>query len=393
MSLFDFPPLHWQIKSGLQWPPQKDTIHSVLIIHLEPLGDFVIMSPFLRNLRALYPTAKITLAVQPAVAQLAQACPYIDAIEVANNIARYGDPYDLREHMALGMQLQASQFAPFDLCIIPRYDHDHLQANAVADHISAQYTIGYGRETSAFKANVTHTSYDASFSALALAPNGFHDVQYQLALLKALGATIADDQPLELWANSEDGAQAEIVLNTFKFTPNQYVVFGIGSSQISKIWGIENFCELGARIFDTYGLKILVLGGTDYEIEASSQLVAYLGVDKAQSTVSRISSRASFLLTAASRMAITLDTFLAHAAAAAKKPVTVIYSSPADCPLNDMFHPSRIHPWQTVYNAIQPNTCGPIDQILANHIRSPHCVNKITVDDVWAQVQVIMPIL
>ncbi len=391
MNFLTLPELKWQVQPGIKWPPNHSDIKSILVIHLLPLGDFVIFTSFLRNLRILYPAAKITLAVQPMTAQLAQACPYIDALEVADDIRRYTDPNDVREAMGFGLQLQNSQFGPFDLCIVPRYDHDHLQANVVANQAGAQYTIGYARETSVFKTKITAPDYNDTYNVTATAPNGYHDVQYQSALLKGLGAEIADTQPLELWANPEDATQAEAVLNILKFTPNQYVVFGIGASQVSKIWSIEKFCELGARIFDTYGLKILVLGATDYEIEASSQLVAYLGTDKAQSATSRITPRASYLLVAASRMVVTLDTFMAHAAAAAKKPVTVIYSAPADCPPNDMFHPSRIHPWQTPYNFTQPDSCGPIEQILANHIRSPHCINKTTVDEVWTKVEAIMP--
>lgn len=422
-SLLPLSPLQWQIKTDLSWPPAPETIRSILVVHLLPLGDFTIATPFLRNLRALYPQAKITLATQAASAQLAATCPYIDSLQVSAEIRLHlGQDRSAATHF--GMQLKQTNFAPFDLCMVPRYDHDHLQAGVVAAAAGGRYTIGYSRDCTPLKKRISAPDADDHYNVLANAPNGFHDVQYQLALLTGLGNTERDfphpepveglgksiekkfhalrqaqdeeffvsssfgmDQPLELWANMDDGRMAQAALDTLKLGPNKYVVFGLGASQAYKIWGIENFCALAQRIYNHYGLKILTVGALDYEIEMASQLCAYMGTDKAQSVAGHLPSRASYLMIAASRMVVTVDSFLAHAAAAARKPVCVIYSTPTDCPPVDMFHPSRIHPWQTAYRAVQPASCGPIDEILPRHHRAPHCVNNVTVDQVWQAVQ------
>lgn len=385
MVPLNIPKLEWQIQAGINWPIDPDAIRSVLVVHLMPLGDFVIVSPFLRNLRLLYPHSKITLVVQAICAQLAETCPYIDHVAVIKDIHLY--PKDLRAPMAFGMELQNTPFAPFDLCLVPRYDHDHVNSGVLAEASNAAIRLGFGRACTDFKLKVSNVDVDTHYHAVALAPNGHHDVEYQLAMLQSLGANITSQQPLELWAKLEDQQKANAILEEIGWKAESFVVFGLGSGQAMKIWGIEKFCQLAARIHQKYGLNILVVGGTDYEIEMGAQLMAYMGPDKAHSVVGQINARASYALIAASRAVVTVDSYQAHAGAAARRPVCVVYSSPADCPLNDMFHPSRIHPWQTQYRYAQPATCGPIEQILASHVRSPHCINAVTVDQVWEKVQ------
>ena len=56
----------------------KDTVDSILVIRLDEIGDMVMMSPLLRELRRNYPSAHITLVVKPAVYNLVELCPYVD---------------------------------------------------------------------------------------------------------------------------------------------------------------------------------------------------------------------------------------------------------------------------------------------------------------------------
>src|SRR5262245_2694196 len=55
-------------------------VENVLIVRLDEIGDVVLMTPFLRELRRLLPTAWITLVVKPALQELVALCPYTNEV-------------------------------------------------------------------------------------------------------------------------------------------------------------------------------------------------------------------------------------------------------------------------------------------------------------------------
>ena len=58
----------------------KDTVDSILVIRLDEIGDMVMLSPFLRELRRNNPRAHITLVVKPEVYNLVERCPYVNEV-------------------------------------------------------------------------------------------------------------------------------------------------------------------------------------------------------------------------------------------------------------------------------------------------------------------------
>ncbi len=52
----------------------------ILVTRSDGIGDFVMMTPFLRELRRSYPHSRITLVVGKNSFQLAQACPYVNEV-------------------------------------------------------------------------------------------------------------------------------------------------------------------------------------------------------------------------------------------------------------------------------------------------------------------------
>src|SRR3990172_7058464 len=52
----------------------------VLVVRLDEIGDVIMTTPFLRELRRLLPDAWITLVVKPAVHNLVERCPYVNEV-------------------------------------------------------------------------------------------------------------------------------------------------------------------------------------------------------------------------------------------------------------------------------------------------------------------------
>ena len=59
---------------------EADDNKNILVIRTDAIGDFILTSPVLRELRKNYPDSHITLVCNPLVYDLAEKCPYIDEI-------------------------------------------------------------------------------------------------------------------------------------------------------------------------------------------------------------------------------------------------------------------------------------------------------------------------
>jgi hypothetical protein len=65
------------------WRPERTALteaRRILVIRPDEIGDVILTSPFLRDLRQAAPGAKITLLVKPACYPLVQHCPHADAV-------------------------------------------------------------------------------------------------------------------------------------------------------------------------------------------------------------------------------------------------------------------------------------------------------------------------
>ena len=96
----------------------------VLLVHLAEIGDVIMATPFLREMRRNLPNAWITLIVQPTVYNLLELCPYVNEImthdwntlEPFKNLQRRG--------RAIRLALRHLIRRRFDLAIVPRWDRD-----------------------------------------------------------------------------------------------------------------------------------------------------------------------------------------------------------------------------------------------------------------------------
>ena len=69
----------------------------ILLLHDAAVGDFVIHSGVIREIRRIYPNAYISLLVKSKVAQLAELCPYFDEVILNNGHFSYYNFNDMFE--------------------------------------------------------------------------------------------------------------------------------------------------------------------------------------------------------------------------------------------------------------------------------------------------------
>ena len=118
--------------------------HSILVVRLDAIGDLVLMSPFLRELRRLNPDAWITLVVDPRFVNLVELCPVNEVLtfELRSGV-RWRDG-DLELHIR-AVRLARRHFwrRRFDLALLPRWDIDLYHSAFIAYFSGALCRVGY----------------------------------------------------------------------------------------------------------------------------------------------------------------------------------------------------------------------------------------------------------
>jgi lipopolysaccharide heptosyltransferase II len=309
-------------------------VKRVLVVRLDEIGDVVMTTPLLRELRRNLPDAWIALVVQPAAHNLVATCPYVNQV-LTFDWRVEGRLANLRSHgRALRLARRRLWRSRFDLGILPRWDADHCHGTFLLYVSGARWRMGYSERDNARKKRLnagfdrllTHALEDATLK---------HEVERNLHVLRALGGKVRDD-PLELWLDEEDEAFAREVLEHHDVGLAELIVgFGpSGGHSPLKQWPPARFAELGRWLQAKYGARIMVFGGPGEEPlgREIGQGLDFPPIDM----VGRTTLRQSAALLSRCHVFIANDTGLMHVAAATGIPVVALFGS--SCP-------HRFSPW------------------------------------------------
>ena len=195
-------------------------LNRILVIRLDEIGDVVLISPFLRELRRNLPYAWITLIVNPAVYNLVELCPYVNEV-LTYDWNTQGRFWQVKRHWrALELAKKHMWKRRFDLAIIPRFDVDYYHATFLTYFSGASSRIGYSENINEHK-KIFNAGYDRLLTH-AMTDNALkHEVEHNLDVISYLGG-ITKEKRLEIWTNSEDEKLSEGVLKTHRVSQKIY---------------------------------------------------------------------------------------------------------------------------------------------------------------------------
>lgn len=195
-------------QTGFRDERNDDEQKNILVVRLDAIGDNVLNSGFLRELRRNYPSANITLVVNPTVYSLVELCPYV------NEIYSIAAPKDFISWLESAVKLCSEKLwrKYFDLCIYPRWDIDYYYASLLCFLSGAKERIGYSTKVYPGKEKA-NSGYDIFFTKTIINPqNIIHETERNLFVLRAMGLTVQDTKN-ELWYSHEDFLYAnELIL-------------------------------------------------------------------------------------------------------------------------------------------------------------------------------------
>ncbi len=297
----------------------------ILVVKLATIGDLLLATPALRALRETYPRATIDLLVTPSSAGLLDDWDVIDHVIVLDKyLYDYGwqivkNPRDLLRLRPLWEQLRAG----------------HYDAVLLLHHL----TLPFGRLKHQLLMRATGAKWRVGldnghgwFLNVRVKDNGFgamHEADYNLAVAKAVGATISDKRLVVPLGESEYEQAWKLVYGDEApgSVPRPIIAMHAGSGGYStaRRWAPEKFAQLADTLFHDTGGQLLLMGGPE-EAELNERI---MGMMRSGMPVRNFAGKGSIKVAAAilgqADLFVGNDAGLMHLATAMCTPTVAIF--------------------------------------------------------------------
>ncbi len=331
-----------QIRDRNGWvksiPVKFAELNRILVVKLDHIGDWVLATPFLRNLRANAPQAFIDVIVNEAVLPLAVRC---SAIDRAAAIRRRTHGFSFcGETKEPAVSLESDyDLGRFDLSIVPRWDVDFDGAGEIASGSGAPLVIGFSDLCTARK-RVLNSGCDRFYTHVLDDTRVVHEVEHNLALLAAMNSRIADRRAV-IESTSLDIVGAKKLLSSV-CRRRPLLAIAPFASEPKRCIPLDLTAELVASLRGMFGAAVIVGGPEDCEL--GTRLARRLGSD----TISIVGQAGLADIVAAIRCCdamIAVDSGPAHIAAAVGTPVAVFACHVRGGAPDHENSPVRFAPW------------------------------------------------
>lgn len=349
----------------------------VLVVQLADLGDIILTSPFLRELRRFLPRAKIILAVQPAMADVLRYCPYVDELV----------PYDWRTVKDWRIALEGSarwwwkslrtakRFLwkyRLDTAISLRWNSDPCQAASLIlmSASGAPRRVAYVGAADDFKRS-SPRQVDRLITEGPVRRAPKHEVEYQLDILRFLGAR-PEETRLEVWTSSEDESFARDILGRHGLAAGDLLIgFAPGAAWARRRWPAERFTALGQWLQQDYGAHILIVAG-ESEQDLAHRIADGLQEGRTVNLAGQTTLRQMASVLKRCRLFVGNDSGPLHVAAASGVPAVGLFG-PGEY--------ERFKPWGPDHEVIRLGlTCNPCRENC--WFDDGRCIQGLTVDQV-----------
>lgn len=326
----------------------------VLVVRTDRIGDVLLSTPVISNLRRAYPDAHLAFLVSPQSREVLEGNPELNEIIL--------DDVEGKDGGLRGMlnQVRSIRTKRFDAVVV-LHPGLRLALMLFLSGIPDRIGTGYRAYSLLFNRRVReHRKYAQK-----------HELEYNLSLLKPLGVHPEAVAP-RVYLGQKDRDFGEKLLQQYAISHVPFAIIHPGSRGSARDWPLENFAALGDRIQEELGLKVLVTGGKDEEALAN-QLVGSMK-SKAESIAGRTTLKQLGAVIEQARAFISNSTGAMHVAAGVGIPVLAFF------PPIRASSSKRWGPWGRGHIILQPDVpvckkCRP------EKCQFGDCMARITVEE------------
>jgi heptosyltransferase-2 len=315
-------------------------IRSILVVRLSAIGDIVLTTPVLRELRRTFPEARIDFCTKPAFVSLLSGNPSLSSVCTTENPTARS--YDLAVDLQNNRRSRAF-LRTLDLGMVRRYRKRNWKKLLLVQ----------------FKLNLYGSRYQSVVD------------RYREALD---GILPPGDAPCGLYPSMSDREFAA----TFTGAGVPVLAVCFGANHFTKRYPEARFSEVIARVCSSLDLKVLLLGGKEDADGAARMLATLPGPVRGR--VVPVAGRTTLMQSAAllerADLVLTNDTGLMHMASAFGKRLLVLFGSSA--------REFGFLPWGVSYELFETEglSCRPCSHIGRDACPKGHfrCMNDIGAD-------------
>lgn len=357
---------------------------SIIIFRLDAMGDVVMTTPLLRELRRAYPNSHCTVVVQNAFRPLLVTNPHTDEILSLPEITAGWLPVRAKQLLAAWLLYwRYLRGKTYDLAISPRWDVDEHHATLLCLLANAQTRVGYTETASPLKQKLNR-GFDAAFNICLPAASVRHEVVRNLAVVEVLGGTVQDSS-LEVRISERDRAFARRLLARVTAS-TRVIALGIGARSAGRRWPLERYAECIWRLARQVQVQPVILCSAEERPEAQQLAGSLPGGGM---LVSGVPLREACAVLEHCDLFLGNDSGTAHLAAAMNCKTIVISRHPLNGDPSHGNSPLRFGPYCKVARVLQP-LVGLDDCTDRCRRQEPHCITSVSVDEVVVAAQAML---
>jgi heptosyltransferase III len=252
-------------------------IKRILVVRTDRIGDLVLTLPMIDILRMNYPEAHIAMMTRNYTSELALNCKSL------NEVILYDDD---KGRVPFKKMLDRIRGGSYDVAFIA---YPRIRIALLLLLAGVRYRVGSGfRFYSIFfnKRIFEHRKYAEK-----------HELEYNLTLLEKFGCTLKKITPPWIQVPDENISSVRTKLIAAGVSGSErLVVVHAGSGGSSRDWSFQKFSELGKKIVNISGIKVILTGGKDekslvrdlqktigpgaIDMSGALSLVEYAGISK-----------------------------------------------------------------------------------------------------------------
>jgi ADP-heptose:LPS heptosyltransferase len=353
---------------------------NLLVIRFDAIGDIVMSSAAMRELRRMYPTAHITLLADSRGFAVAETCPYADEVLcIPDEPTSIGFTVGRVVHL---LQFCGAHFARrhYDIALVPRWDTDRDYATIISCFSQADRRVTFSRHCTKEK-RLLNWGFGRYYTDILPPGELKHEVERGLDMVRYLGGGVSNSST-ELWLTDEDKNFAE-----HWWGENGLAEFPVilacapGATKAQCRWPARAFARLIERVNLLLGeqrVATLLICGPK-EVELAREVLAGAGGTLFLPFTANVRQAAALI--AKCSVLVGNNSGPIHIAAAAGIPVVEISCHPLNGDPSDELNPERFGAFSKESVVVQPresiapctNKCEAWQQ---------HCITAVTLEDV-----------
>lgn len=325
----------------------------MVVMRYDGMGDLVMSSGMLRELRRLLPQARITLVCRTPWAAWMRTCPWVDEVlDVENSFPRRFN--EIRRMLELFRFARRRLWKrQFEVLLNPGTHHSYSHSRPFTWFSGAPVRIGWNDPDWTGCTTIGLLSHSLPF------PNTWHEVDKCFAMLEALDLA-PTGRRLETWWTPEEESEGRAWTDRLRNSPTRRLIaVGLAGSDGPKRWPRESFLDAINSLATKADAAFVAFGGRDvadacaWLTARSTAPIAYLGAERPLGLNWSVIAKCDLYLGN--------DTGFAHMAAAAKVPTVVIMGLPVSARPGSRGDPANVRPYDTPCRVIRPPADTPPD--------------------------------